>query len=181
MSTVSNHCTREHCIYPYNPEIHKPQFQILETDSEGMKQAKRLWNSSEHECHPNYMSGVEQYKILKDYDKEVKVLQEIWEKKSKNEPGLFSSYYDQIKNGEREAKRIQEGDIPLPPEVERCFKCVKTAGIIGVIAISIFAIFFPLITAITLPFGCYCAAKLLRIIYPKKDPNSIDSVDQNNQ
>jgi hypothetical protein len=124
------------------------------------------------------MSGIEQYRILKDHDKEVKILQKIWEEKAKHEPGIFSLYYDQIKSGEREAKRIQEGDIPLPPEVEHCFKCVKIAGIVGAIAISIFAIFFPLITAISLPFGCYGAAKLLRVVYPKKDSNSVDQDNQ---
>ena len=178
MSLVSNHCTSDHCIYPYDPEIQKPKFDILDSDTEEMKQAKKLWNSSEHECHPNYMSGLEKYRILKNYDRELKILQNIWEEKAKHEPGIFSLYYDQIKSGEKEAKRIQEGDIPLPPEIEKCFKCVKVAAIIGAIAVSIFAIFFPLITAISLPFGCYGAAKLLRVIYPKKDPNS---VEQNNQ
>jgi len=102
----ATHCTPGHCIYPYHPsdEI----FEILPEDSEGMKQAKRVWNASDHPCHPNYMDGKEQYWIIRTYRKEHEYLTKLWEEKARQQPGIFSTYYLQIKQAKREGDEALE-------------------------------------------------------------------------
>ncbi|HEY4831361.1 MAG TPA: hypothetical protein VIH61_02255 [Waddliaceae bacterium] len=157
MNSLSNHCTPGHCIYPYDPEIHKPCFEVLETDSEARKEAKKLWNSSDHECHPNYMNGREAYRIQTTYGNECLDLQKIWEKKAKYEPGIFSTYYNQIKKDGSEGKEMQiiltckKGEISEFIENHPHAAHALTVGIVAAFAVFFFVTFFPNVATIALP------------------------------
>jgi hypothetical protein len=157
MNSIPNHCTPGHCIYPYNPEIHKPEFEILEADSEEMKHAKKLWNSSNHECHPNYMDGREMYRIQTAYEKEYLVLQKIWEEKAKHEPGIFSTYYDKIKKGELEGKEMQRILTCKKSEITEFIENhphaahTLTVAAVAAFAVFFFVTFFPNAATIALP------------------------------
>lgn len=140
--SIAPGCTPGHCRYPYNPSDYE-EFPIVPSDTEGMKQAKRLWNASWHECHPTYITGVEGYHILKTYEKEHDILTKLWEEKAKKRPGLFSMYYDEIKQGELFAKEDIKRRTRKPTPITQLVKNYPTtSNVVLAASIAAFAVFF---------------------------------------
>lgn len=170
MNAVSNHCTPGHCIWPYKPESDGPRFEILETDTLGIKEAKKACNSSPHDCHPNYMTGMEHYRIMTTYEKEYQAISKLWQEKARQELGIFSTYYDDIKSDENEFKERQQ--ILANPsfaakliENEPHKAHALTAVIVAGVAIFFFAMFFPKAAIVAVPLICIATAALVYKFY----------------
>lgn len=162
MSSVSNHCTPGHCIWP---PAQPAKFEILSDDSEGMQEAKRLWNSSSHECHSNYMGLLEKRKISKIHYKELEKLKQIWGDKGKDDPELFFIYHKTNQENEQKSKVIRQDSTE-----DRTSNWFYIKKVLVVIAVASFAIFFfitviPEISVITTPLACLLAGAALYEIY----------------
>lgn len=74
-------CARDcACCHGASSIIQNNYLEPLETDNEALKEVKRYWNNSWYSCQPNYMNGVEQYRILNKYPEEIRLIRKLWEK-----------------------------------------------------------------------------------------------------
>jgi hypothetical protein len=161
MSSVYNNFS----VYSYNPEIYKPKFDILETDNEGMKQAKKLWNSSNNESSPHYMGGIEKRKILKIHYKELEELKQIWGDKGKDDPELFFIYNKPEEENTQQHRVVQENSLEDKTSVKFHIKKALIIVAVASFAIIFFAKVLPEISIITIPTISLLASAALYEVY----------------
>jgi len=158
MSSVSNN------PYSYNSEIYKPKFEILDSDTEGMKQAKKLWNSSNNESSPNYMGGIEKRKILQIHQKELEELKQIWGDKGRDDPEFFF-IYNKSKEENPKYRAVQQSSSEDTTSATYYIKKALIVVAVASLAIVFFAKVLPEISIITIPTISLLASAALYEVY----------------